>query len=122
VVGVQEAAIEDVEEEDDQNVVTLLTDQLEFADTIILNKVDLVPRRKVKELIALVKALNPTAAVVPTTRCHIDLKEVLNTGVGSRASDTPCAGLHWHCKPPARISLYVPGITLVCFGIILVSP
>ena len=48
--------------EDDQRTVTdLLIDQIEFADVIVLNKLDLVTNEQALEVEAIIKALNPGA-------------------------------------------------------------
>ena len=49
---------ESLGEEDNRTVTDLLIDQIEFADVIILNKLDLVTKEQAEEVEAIVKALN----------------------------------------------------------------
>lgn len=49
---------------DTRTIVNLLTDQIEFADVIILNKVDLISTSQLSELKAVLKALNATARLI----------------------------------------------------------
>ena len=67
--------------EDDRNVAHLLMAQVEFANTVILNKTDLVTPEKLSETQGMLKALNPSAKVIATRNSQIDLKMVLNTGL-----------------------------------------
>ena len=68
--------------EDDQRTVTdLLIDQVEFADVILLNKLDLVSEQQAAELEAVLRALNPGARILPTTRSEVPLASVLDTGL-----------------------------------------
>ena len=69
-----------LDEDDDRSIAALLADQVEFADVILLNKTDLVTAEECAQVEAALKALNPVARIVRTTRSKIDLKEVLNTG------------------------------------------
>ncbi|KAG2438855.1 hypothetical protein HXX76_005395 [Chlamydomonas incerta] len=64
----------------ERNVADLLLDQLEFADVILLNKVDTVPPAELPRLLALVRAINPTARLLPTSQSRVALGEVLHTG------------------------------------------
>ncbi len=66
-------------EEDHRTLTTLLVDQLEFADTVILNKIDLVSPSQRAKLEALIEKLNPQARVITTTYSEVPLEEVLNT-------------------------------------------
>eukprot|EP01061_Rhynchopus_euleeides_P010120 TRINITY_DN1946_c0_g1_i3.p1 TRINITY_DN1946_c0_g1~~TRINITY_DN1946_c0_g1_i3.p1 ORF type:complete len:540 (+),score=225.74 TRINITY_DN1946_c0_g1_i3:66-1622(+) len=65
--------------EDDRNVAHLLMSQVEFANTVVLNKTDLVTPQKLSETKAMLKALNPSAKVIATRHSQIDLNMVLNT-------------------------------------------
>lgn len=67
-------------EEDSRSLVDLLVDQVEFANVIVLNKMDLVSPAEANHLEALVRKLNPDAHVVRSTRGKIPLSEVLSTG------------------------------------------
>ncbi|SPO21090.1 related to Cobalamin synthesis protein [Ustilago trichophora] len=73
----------DVPEEDDRNISDLQTDQLEFANVILINKCDLVSKEEVERITAFVRLLNPDAKIIPTTRSRVDLKEILNTNLFS---------------------------------------
>ena len=55
-------------EGDERTVVHLLTDQVEFANVILLNKMDLLTAEEVGKLRAVVQHLNPVAKVYETTR------------------------------------------------------
>jgi len=70
-----------VEEEDERNVVDLLIDQVEFANVLILNKMDKVSEEEANRVKAMVTRLNPDAKVYTTQKSKIDLKKVLNTGL-----------------------------------------
>lgn len=73
----------DVPEEDDRNFSDLQTDQLEFANVILINKCDLVSKEEVERIQAFIRLLNPDAKIIPTTRSRIDPKEILNTNLFS---------------------------------------
>jgi len=66
-------------EEDHRTIVNLLTDQVEFANVIILNKTDLVPAKTVGILKATIKELNPNAKIIESTFSQVNPKEILNT-------------------------------------------
>jgi G3E family GTPase len=67
--------------EDERSLVDLLTEQLEFADVVVLNKVDLADAKTLADAVALIKSLNPTAHIVHATRGRVGLPEILNTGL-----------------------------------------
>ncbi len=69
------------DQEDDRSIVNLLTDQVEFANVIILNKSDLVTNEQIGVLEKILHKLNPTAKIIRTTHSKIDPKEILNTGL-----------------------------------------
>ena len=72
---------EALDEEDERTVTDLLIDQIEFADVIVLNKLDLVSREKALEVEAVIKALNPGAKLLPATHCDVPRESVLDTGL-----------------------------------------
>ena len=72
---------ESLGEEDERTVTDLLVDQIEFADVIVLNKLDLVSDEKALEVKAIVKALNPGAEILMASHGQVPLESVLNTGL-----------------------------------------
>lgn len=66
---------------DTRPLVNLLTDQIEFASVIILNKADLVSRKQLDELRAIMGKLNPSARILTSSFGMVDLHEILNTGL-----------------------------------------
>ncbi|PRW20325.1 cobalamin synthesis [Chlorella sorokiniana] len=64
----------------ERNVADLLLDQIEFANVIVLNKIDLVAPAERPVLEAFLRRLNPGARVLPTTQAQVDLAEVIGTG------------------------------------------
>jgi G3E family GTPase len=66
-------------EGDYRTIVNLLTDQVEFANVIILNKVDLVDDKTLGLLTSALKKLNPSAEIIPTTFGNVAPDRILNT-------------------------------------------
>ncbi len=65
--------------EDERTLSDLFADQVEFANVIVINKIDLVSAEERKELFGAIKALNPEAKIIESTRGKIPLDCVLNT-------------------------------------------
>jgi G3E family GTPase len=55
-------------------------EQLAFADTIILNKVDLVSEGDIATVEERIRRLNPTAAIIRSQRCDVDIAALLDRG------------------------------------------
>jgi G3E family GTPase len=68
-----------VDETDTREVVDLLIDQIEFANVIILNKVDCISKEDADELEALLRKLNPEANIIRATYGKVALHHILNT-------------------------------------------
>lgn len=66
---------------DYRSIVNLLTDQIEFANVIILNKTDLVSEEHVGVLKATIHKLNPSARILNSSFGKVAPHEILNTGV-----------------------------------------
>jgi G3E family GTPase len=67
--------------EDQRSIVNLLTDQIEFANVILLNKTDLVSPQQAGELKAILQKLNPKARLIYSDHGKIRPEEILNTGL-----------------------------------------
>jgi G3E family GTPase len=67
-------------EDDDRTVVDLLVDQVEFADVIVVNKVDRISIADLEHLEALLRRLNPEAEIVRTSFGKVPVAKVLDTG------------------------------------------
>ena len=68
-------------EGDQRTIVDLLTDQVEFANVIIINKTDLVTKQELTFLKETLNKLNPSAKLIESTFSKINPKEILNTGM-----------------------------------------
>jgi G3E family GTPase len=78
--------------EDTRTVTDLLINQVEFADVIILNKVDLVTDAELSHLEAALHALNPRARLVRSERGQVPLEAVLDTGLFDYEKASSSAG------------------------------
>ncbi len=78
-------------EDDDRSITDLLIEQIEFADVILLSKIDLISSSEREELMAILKRLNPEAEIVPMVMGQVPLATILNTGRFDfqRASQAP---------------------------------
>ncbi|PRP75612.1 cobalamin synthesis protein P47K [Planoprotostelium fungivorum] len=70
---------EKADSDDPRTISHLLMDQIEFANVIVLNKIDLVSREVVQVLKAALKSLNPSARVITARNSRVKLKSILNT-------------------------------------------
>ncbi|MFN3998856.1 GTP-binding protein [Algoriphagus sp.] len=69
------------DEEDQRSIVNLLTDQIEFANVILLNKTDLVSETQAGELRAILQKLNPKAKIIYSDHGKIAPELILNSGL-----------------------------------------
>tara|TARA_B100000530_G_C15853563_1_gene446306 strand:- start:317 stop:1057 length:741 start_codon:yes stop_codon:yes gene_type:complete len=66
-------------EGDDRTIVNLLTDQIEFANVILLNKCDLISDNDLGLLKSIIQKLNPSANILETIQSQINFREIINT-------------------------------------------
>ena len=81
-----------VDETDARDVADLLIDQIEFANVIVLNKVDLVSQADVQELKAVLQKFNPEARIIESEYSRVPLNQVLNTGMFDFETSSQGAG------------------------------
>ena len=70
-----------VNEDDRRNIVDLLVDQIEFANVIIVNKIDLVSPVELEQLEQILRRLNPGAKILNSEESQVPLQEVVGTGL-----------------------------------------
>jgi G3E family GTPase len=66
---------------DDRTIVNLLTDQIEFANVIVLNKVDLVSNETLGVLKSAIHKLNPSAKIIESEFSKVAPHQILNTNL-----------------------------------------
>ncbi len=65
---------------DEDDIETLLVQQLEFCTTVLLNKADLVTPEQMAELRAIVRSLQKEAVVIESTNADVPMAELIDTG------------------------------------------
>ena len=65
---------------DSRALVDLLVEQIEFADVVVLNKVDTATPAQVDAARKIIRALNPQADLIETSQSRAPLERVLDTG------------------------------------------
>ena len=68
-------------EEDERTLVHLLTDQIEFADVVILNKVDDATPTQVDAALKIIRSLNADAKIIETNHSDVPADAILDTGL-----------------------------------------
>lgn len=68
-------------ERDYRTIVNLLTDQIEFANVIVLNKTDLIDKETLGVLKAMINKLNPKAKIMESNFSKVAPEAILNTGL-----------------------------------------
>ena len=66
----------DIDEEDIEN---LIIQQIEFCNTIILNKVDELSAEQLEKVKRIIKVLQPVAKIIETNYCKVDVKDIIDT-------------------------------------------
>ncbi|QQD27798.1 zinc metallochaperone GTPase ZigA [Pseudomonas simiae] len=67
-------------EDDERSITDLLIEQIEFADVILISKIDLISSREREELMAILERLNAQAEIIPMVMGEVPLNKILNTG------------------------------------------
>ncbi|OAL34127.1 hypothetical protein AYO20_06582 [Fonsecaea nubica] len=70
---------EGVDPEDERTITDLMVDQIEFANTIILNKIDSVDKATRSRIRAVIHQLNPAAKVLESNFSKVDPRQVIRT-------------------------------------------
>ncbi|MEO0624932.1 MAG: GTP-binding protein [Pseudomonadota bacterium] len=68
-------------EEDERTLVHLLTDQIEFADVVILNKVADAEPHQVDAARKIIRSLNADAKIIETNHSDVNADRILDTGL-----------------------------------------
>lgn len=67
---------DEIEEED---IESLLVQQIEFCSTLVINKIDLVTKVELDKVRMVVNALHPGAKVIETSQGDVAVKDIINT-------------------------------------------
>ncbi len=79
-------------DDDERTIADLLLDQVEFANVLVVNKVDGLTAAELERLAALLRTLNPTARVEYTERGRLPLDRILDTGLFNMEEAEQAAG------------------------------
>jgi G3E family GTPase len=67
-------------EDDERSITDLLIEQVEFADVLLISKIDLISSADREELAAILRSLNSHAEIIPMVMGAVPLASILNTG------------------------------------------
>lgn len=67
-------------EEDERSFVSLLVDQMEFANVVVLNKIDVATKDEVAAARSVIRSHNCQAQIIETTNANVALRDILDTG------------------------------------------
>ena len=67
------------DEDDNRSLASLITEQIEFANVIVISKTDLIDTDQLALVTAVVKSLNPTAEIVLSQKGNVPLNKILGT-------------------------------------------
>lgn len=79
IVDDREEEFSDAWVSDDRNIVDLLVDQMEFADIIILNKIDEVKPTELNKIISIIKWLNNQAKLIKINYAKVNFADIIWT-------------------------------------------
>jgi len=69
-----------LDESDERSITDLLIEQIEFADVILISKIDLISSADRQELMAILQRLNTQAEIIPMVMGEVPLNKILDTG------------------------------------------
>lgn len=67
------------EDIDDEDLASLLIQQIEFCNVIVLNKVDEVSKEELEKVKKVIKTLQPTAKIIETNYGKVEVSEIIDT-------------------------------------------
>lgn len=67
------------EDKGEEDIESLLVQQIEFCSTMIINKRDLVTDEQMKQVRAVINKLQPNVKVIETTNCEVPMEDVIGT-------------------------------------------
>lgn len=65
---------------DEEDIESLLVQQVEFCSTLVINKTDLVTEEQLKKVRAVVNTIHPNVKLIETTKGDVPVSEILATG------------------------------------------
>jgi G3E family GTPase len=72
----------EVEGEDDERpLVQLLVEQIEFADVVVLNKIDVAKPHDIEAARTIIRSLNADARIIETSHARVAPRDILDTGL-----------------------------------------
>jgi len=94
---------------------SLLVEQVEFCDVLLLNKCDLVDEETLQEVEQLVETLQPRAEIIRTTHGAVDSEQVVDTGRFDFADASQSAGWMQELQEPHASAEEEHGVTSFVF-------
>ena len=64
---------------DEEDIESLLIQQIEFCSTLIINKRDLVTDEQMKMVHAVINKIQPSVKVIETTKCDVPVEDIMGT-------------------------------------------
>ncbi len=76
--------LQDYSKRDENNlasndVTTLVVDQIEFCNTIVLNKTDLLDENQIEQVIKIIRDFQPKAEIIKTVQGKVDIERITST-------------------------------------------
>jgi G3E family GTPase len=68
-------------DDDDRPLVGLLVEQIEFADVVVLNKIDIAKSSEIAAARAIIRSLNADARIIEASHARVALRDILDTGL-----------------------------------------
>ena len=65
----------------EEDLAALVIEQIEFCNIILLNKASEVSEDELSRIKSIIRAIQPTAEIIETNYCDVDLEKLLNTGL-----------------------------------------
>ena len=75
-----QAHIPTLDDDDERSITDLLIEQIEFADVILISKIDLISSAERLELMAILERLNAQAEIISMVMGEVPLHKILDTG------------------------------------------
>ena len=65
----------------EEDLAALVIEQIEFCNIILLNKASEVSEDELSRIKSIIRAIQPTAEIIETNYCDVDIEKLLNTGL-----------------------------------------